>query len=81
MDERILQGIDDYEYTVRTTWEVSCNMDSNIADRGHERQAASFAVYILHVFPFLHFDGIPGNLFTRAFQNALTEIDMSLRKD
>jgi hypothetical protein len=64
MNTRLIQGAEDYKYTVYTTWEVSFQKIANQAT-----EAAVDAIEILHILAFLHFEQVPAAMFETAWNN------------
>jgi hypothetical protein len=64
LSQKAVQGQGDYRYTVYTTWEISLRM---IEENGGE--AARDAIELLHIFSFLHHDGISEEIFHQAWEN------------
>ncbi|KAL2043537.1 hypothetical protein N7G274_003844 [Stereocaulon virgatum] len=65
LSQKAIQGGDSYRYTVYTTWEVSRQMIEEISS-----EAGQYALELLQVFSFLHYEGISEEIFSRA-HNAL----------
>ena len=64
LDADVLQGKDGYDHKIYTTWEVSLSMI-----RESSSEAGRDAIELLNMFSFLHFESIPGKLFTRAWDH------------
>jgi hypothetical protein len=58
----VIQGGDDYRYTVYTTWEVSRQIIEEMSS-----EAGQDALELLHVFSFLHYIGISEEIFSLAY--------------
>ena len=63
LSRKAIQGQAGYAYTVYTTWEVSRNSIKEMSN-----EAGRDALELLNLFSFLHYDGIPGEIFHRAWQ-------------
>ncbi|KAL8955282.1 MAG: hypothetical protein Q9183_006709, partial [Haloplaca sp. 2 TL-2023] len=63
LSQKAIQGGDDYRYTVYTTWEVSRQMIEEMST-----EAAQDALALLRMFSFLHYEGIPEEIFSRAWR-------------
>ena len=63
MSYRLVQGTDNYRYTIYTTWEVSVQRIESLAS-----EEAVDAIQILQIIAFLHFEQVPANLFERAWK-------------
>lgn len=61
LGQKAIQTGNDYRYTVYTTWEVSWQMIEGLSS-----QAGKDALELLQTFSFLHYEGIPEELFFRA---------------
>ncbi|KAL8786147.1 MAG: hypothetical protein Q9195_008326 [Heterodermia aff. obscurata] len=64
MSQKAMQGDEDYQYTVYTTWEVSRRMIENMST-----QAGQDALALLQMFSFIHYEGISKEIFGRAWYN------------
>ena len=62
MKDDFVQGLDNYKYTVYTTWEVSVQKIESMAS-----ETAVDAIQILQVLAFLHFEQVPASIFERAW--------------
>ena len=62
LGDRVVQGMENYQYTVYTTWEVSVQMIENLSS-----EVAIDAMEILQVFAFLHFEHVPISIFEKAW--------------
>ncbi|KAI4122619.1 MAG: hypothetical protein LQ338_005713 [Usnochroma carphineum] len=62
LSEKAIQGGEDYRYTVYTTWEVSRQMIEEMSS-----EAGRDALELLQVFSFFHYEGIPEEIFYRAW--------------
>ena len=58
------QASSDYKYTVYTTWEVSIGMIEEM-----KSEVASHSLDLIRLFSLFHFDGIPEEIFRRAWEN------------
>lgn len=66
LKQQAVQGNEGYLYTVYTTWEVSIKMIERTSNEvGHD------ALELLRIFGFLHYNGIPEEIFHRAWGNLL----------
>lgn len=62
MSQKVIQGGEDYRYTIYTTWEVSRQMIEEISsEAGHD------ALELLQIFSFFYFEGISEQIFSRAW--------------
>ena len=66
--QKAMQGGEDYQYTIYTTWEISRRMIENM-----RTEAGYDALELLQMFSVLHYEGISEEIFRRAWH--------SLRKD
>ncbi|KAL8943854.1 MAG: hypothetical protein Q9211_000821 [Gyalolechia sp. 1 TL-2023] len=62
LNRKVIQGGEDYQYTVLTTWEVSRKMIEEMSST-----TGQDALDLLQIFGFLHYEGIPEDLFHRAW--------------
>ncbi|KAL9024099.1 MAG: hypothetical protein Q9196_006760 [Gyalolechia fulgens] len=62
LNRKVIQGGEDYQYTVLTTWEVSRKMIEEMSST-----TGQDALELLQIFGFLHYEGIPEDLFYRAW--------------
>jgi hypothetical protein len=62
LEQKVVQGGEEYKYTVYTTWEIS--LQAIEAMPGH---GAKDAMELLQMFSFLHHDGISEEIFRRAW--------------
>ena len=76
MKDRSVQGTDQYEYTVYTTWEVSVQRIQNTGTI-----VAIDAVEILQIMSFLHFEQVPLDMFQKAWSNVHTTYEISKHSD
>ena len=66
LKQQAVQGNEGYSYTVYTTWEVSLKMIEQTSN-----ETGQDALELLRVFSFLHYNGIPEEIFHRAWGNLL----------
>ncbi|KAL8921610.1 MAG: hypothetical protein Q9172_003935 [Xanthocarpia lactea] len=64
LSQKVIQGREDYRYTVYTTWEVSRRMIEEIPS-----EAGQDALELLQIFSFFHYEGIPEEIFYRAWRD------------
>ena len=62
LSQKAIQGGDDYQYTVYTTWEVSRQMIEEMSS-----EAGQNALELLQIFSFLHYEGISEEIFSQAY--------------
>ena len=62
LSRKVIQGREDYRYTVYTTWEVSRRMIKEMSS-----EAGEDALTLLQMFSLLHYEGISEELFYRAW--------------
>jgi hypothetical protein len=72
---RCVSSIDEYQYSVFTTWEISIQ---NIEEISEER--SKLALELLRIFSFMHFDGIREDIFKTAIQNSMHALDVPVFK-
>jgi tetratricopeptide (TPR) repeat protein len=70
MEHQSLEGASDYGRAVYATWDLSYKaLEAKVANGSTaeaDGQAAESAITILHIFAFLHYDGITEDIFRRA---------------
>ncbi|KAL9045065.1 MAG: hypothetical protein Q9214_001845 [Letrouitia sp. 1 TL-2023] len=62
LSQKAIQGGEDYQYAVYTTWEVSRQMIEEMSS-----EAGQDALELLQIFSFLHHEGISEEIFSRAW--------------
>ncbi|KAK3170216.1 hypothetical protein OEA41_009602 [Lepraria neglecta] len=61
LSQKAVRDVEDYRYTVYTTWEVSLKMIEEMSS-----EAGRYAIELLQIFSFLHHDKISEEMFHRA---------------
>lgn len=64
LDYPLVQGGNDYEHTVYSTWEVSIEKMTRLSNK-----AAKYAIDHLNFFSILHFEGISEKILQKAYEN------------
>ncbi len=63
LSKEVIQGREDYRYTLYTTWDVSRRMIEEMSS-----EVGQDALEILQMFSFFHYEGIPEEIFYRAWR-------------
>lgn len=68
LSTKVVQENEQYEFTVYTTWEISLERIKQLSS-----DAANLAMDLLHIFSFLHYEGIPEDMFHKAWKALQSE--------
>lgn len=75
MRDQFSQRIDNYQYTIYTTWEVSVQRIERLGS-----ETAVDAIQILQTLAFLHFEQVPAGMFERAWKSSRRSKDNVVAK-